>query len=81
MVRRSRNPGDIYVVTDDRELRHSVKLNGANVLFVKEFIGREKGGKKIENTDKKIEREDGAMITGEMEKIWLRSIKCQKTTR
>ncbi|OGS26505.1 MAG: hypothetical protein A2297_01980 [Elusimicrobia bacterium RIFOXYB2_FULL_48_7] len=38
IVKRDPAPRDIIVVTDDRDLRSSVKIHGAKVMYVKEFI-------------------------------------------
>jgi len=74
IVEKSKNPKQIVVVTDDRELRFFVRRLGAKIMSVNEFISvKDKGRQKILKEDKKvipanIERE----ITEELKGIWLK---------
>jgi predicted RNA-binding protein with PIN domain len=79
MIRRSRHPRSLIVVTDDREVRLRVKDAGASVLSVREFLaqGREEKPKKVPPGNDKPDPEShrGRTITDELERKWT---DCQK---
>ncbi|MFA5059175.1 MAG: NYN domain-containing protein [Candidatus Omnitrophota bacterium] len=73
---------NIIVVTDDKELRFSIRALGADVLNVKDFVAQVKPRHADGNEDKsaRIKREENKTIsktleheiTSELEKIWLK---------
>jgi predicted RNA-binding protein with PIN domain len=70
-VARYKNKKQVVVVTDDREIRHSVKLRGVRCLSVKEFISKKKK-KASPQEEKTIDYKTRTDITEELKKIWLR---------
>lgn len=73
IVERSPRPSQIVVVTDDKEIRYSVRPLGAKVISVREFIGKvteDKGKRSIEKA--LLSSEEESKITKELEKIWLK---------
>ena len=72
LVKRDSSPNGITVVTDDRDLRSSVKIHGAKVLFVKEFIKpKEKQSKTPNNRIKnRIPQNEQIEINDELKKLW-----------
>ena len=72
LVKKSQNPRDIVVVTDDKDLRRSVSLLGAGVIYVKEFMKYKK--KKDDNiltqSKTKLPPEEQFKITEELKEIW-----------
>ena len=74
IVIKSDNPRNIIVVTDDKELRQSVRINGAKVLNVKEFIKPiiKTNKKSFENPKKELDLFEKISINKELEKIWLK---------
>lgn len=85
MVSEAPNKKSVVVVTDDREIRYTVRALGAQVSGVQEFLGRVlkssskmRGGKKESGssqergaTEKHISQTLAHTITSEFEKIWL----------
>ncbi|OGS21791.1 MAG: hypothetical protein A2252_06595 [Elusimicrobia bacterium RIFOXYA2_FULL_39_19] len=72
MVKRSSKPGDIVVVTDDRDLRSSCKIHGAQLLYVKEFIKpKQKYSVPAKNQPKQqISQKDELALDRELRKLW-----------
>jgi len=72
LVKKSQNPRDIVVVTDDKDLRHSVSLLGAGVLYVREFMkyNKKKNDKIFTQSKTKLPPEEQFKITEELKKIW-----------
>jgi len=70
LVKSSSNPRDVYVVTNDRELRLSVKDYGARPVYVKDFIRRTDTGDKGRKPERKLTPSEQIEITEEMGKIW-----------
>ncbi len=72
LVRKSPNPRNITVVTDDKELRHSVGFLGANVLYVEEFMkyNKKKDDRTLTQTKTKLPPEEQSKITEELKEIW-----------
>lgn len=77
-VEDSGNSKNIVVVTDDRDLAKAVRLGGARVMTVNDFLSKDNSGSgsirkknvQVEHSDLNIvEREK---ITQEMKKIWLK---------
>ena len=82
LVAASNRKREIVVVTDDKELKFSVRALGANVLGVKDFLQKIKkrdiittAGQtkkpKHEEEEKHISKTLEYKITAELEKIWL----------
>ena len=71
LVKKSANPRNICVVTDDRELRDAVKMYGAKPLHVNEFIKPKEVIKYPGRNEKIIKIEERQKITQELKKIWL----------
>ena len=83
IIEKSKSKAQTVVVTDDKELRFSVRALGAKVMNVKEFLEKarpfapqeESSGKKgkSSHTDEKyIPKTLEYKITEEMKKIWLK---------
>ena len=73
MVEKSSQPNQIVVVTDDKEIRYSVRPLGAKVISVREFIGKVTKGKGKYSIEKTLlSSEEESKITKELEKIWLK---------
>ncbi|MBI4651583.1 NYN domain-containing protein [Candidatus Desantisbacteria bacterium] len=73
IVENSKKPEEIYVVTDDREIRDFIRIMGAKNITIKEFAAaikqdKEPIKKNIENN--KIDDNDAIRITKEFENIW-----------
>lgn len=74
MVERAKNPKEIVVVTDDREIIFFVKYCGARSMKVKEFLspaGPKTPIKEIDD-EKHIPAEVQYHINEELKKIWLK---------
>jgi predicted RNA-binding protein with PIN domain len=69
MVRKSKNPKQVRVITDDKDLGRKVSVEGAGVMTTVQFIKklfprtRARGPAKRADTEK---------LTQELEKIWLK---------
>ena len=76
IVEHASNKKNIFVVTDDREIRYAVRALGAKVLGVREFLlmGQHghKNKKDISDFDAKdIPKNVRVSITSEFKRIWL----------
>jgi len=71
-VSKSEYPRNIVVVTDDKQLRMSVRMNGAKVLFVKDFIKPKSGRLDAVSTriKMKLPEDEQHEITKELTEIW-----------
>ncbi|MFH1505080.1 MAG: NYN domain-containing protein [Candidatus Omnitrophota bacterium] len=69
-VEKMKNKSEIIVVTDDREIRDSIKSQGAKICRTADFINNKL--KKIKEEDKDISYTLQNEITKEMRKIWLK---------
>ncbi len=66
-VRRSKNPSQITVVTEDRQIRGAVGAEGARVMSPREFVkGPRRGFKKGLGLDERTKRS----INEELKKLW-----------
>ena len=81
IVEESKNAKNIVVITNDRGLQHSVRLSGARINSVEEFLrekarhtndGKDKDQRSSLGAGKNISHTTGYKITSEMEKIWLK---------
>lgn len=76
MVEKSANPKNIVVVSDDREIKFSVRPLGARVVSVEEFINvKEKEQKFLEKRDffkPELSQSQICQINEELRKIWLK---------
>lgn len=74
LVQHSKNPKNIVVVTNDREIRDFVKQLKAQVKTIEEFLVKFNSSKTKEIPDAKIilSPVETARITEEMKKIWLK---------
>lgn len=75
IVERAKNPKEIIVVTDDREIIFFVKYCGARAMKVLEFLSP-KGTKTLSQDtedEKHIPAEVQFRITEELKKIWLKN--------
>ena len=75
MVERSKNPKQVVVVTDDREIRFFVRYLGAKLMTVDEFLStaKDKSKETQKNEEKKhIPFDVESSITDELKKIWLK---------
>lgn len=91
IVARSKNPKDIIVVTDDRDIQYAVRALRARVSSTESFLNKAKGseqrsaeaGKSLgrhkkgfsRETPKYIPKTEEARINSELGKIWLGSKK------
>ncbi len=84
IVDKSKSKSQMIVVTDDKELRFSVRAIGAKVMNVKEFLEKAKPfapqeqsagkkGKPPKDDEKYIPKTLEYKITTEMKKIWLKA--------
>lgn len=73
IVKKSANPKNVFVVSDDKEIKLSAKLAGAKTKSVEEFIGP-KIGRQIKEEPLKSELNLSQMfqINAELRKIWLK---------
>jgi predicted RNA-binding protein with PIN domain len=74
MTRSPRSPRNVVVVSDDRQLRDSVKCGGLTVVGIEEFIAPRKKFSKKDDDSSKSELTCSMMqkINKEMENIWLK---------
>lgn len=80
IVEQSQNPRNFVVVTDDRDIRYSVRALGAKLLNVKDFLKKiESPGKSFKKdsqqeseANKNISKTLEFKITSELEEIWLK---------
>jgi len=76
IVKKSKNPKQVIVVSDDRELQFDVKKLSAKVISVKEFtkkIPTKKSREKLQDKTS-LKKDDAHRITEELRKIWLKEI-------
>jgi predicted RNA-binding protein with PIN domain len=76
IVERVENKKNIYVITDDKALGHSVRDFGAKTLSVKDFFGKKQKSNSIPGTKSLAEPKDISTavefkINDELKKIWL----------
>ena len=74
LVENSRNPKNIFVVTNDKELRFLVKQRRAGVKTVEEFLAKVfQPSKPQESPDEPIlNPSEAAKITEELRELWLK---------
>ncbi|MEA3507219.1 MAG: NYN domain-containing protein [Elusimicrobiota bacterium] len=74
MVRESRHPAAVIVVTDDRRLGRFVRADGAKITSTREFIEKLFPPEKKEEPAgiKDIEAEFARETTAEFKKVWLK---------
>lgn len=74
MVKDSKNPRRIVVVSDDREIQFAVRSYGAHVTSVSEFIQKGNPPIKIPQNPPKIELsyQQIAKINQELKQVWLK---------
>lgn len=78
IVENSSNPKEIIVVTDDKEIRFTVKAKGAQVLSVEEFIFPkdsslgQKEKKSLESSKPELSYQKMYQINRELRKYWLK---------
>ncbi|MBI5207444.1 MAG: NYN domain-containing protein [Candidatus Firestonebacteria bacterium] len=74
IVENSKKPQDIYVVTDDREIKGFIRIMGAKHISIKEFaesvFPRQQSSINSLDTEKNIDTSDAIKITKELDKIW-----------
>lgn len=77
LVEKSKNPKNVVVVTNDREVQFAVRQLGARVKkvedFLKKFIEPKGAKREARQIDDKIDLTpiDAAKITDELRKLWL----------
>jgi predicted RNA-binding protein with PIN domain len=75
LVSNAKNPKEIVVVSDDREIAFFIRAAGAKPLSVNEFMGKnEETFKKdrIEPVERKLTYTEMSKINEELKKIWLK---------
>ena len=74
IVKESRNPRRIVVVSDDKEIQFAIRSYGAHVTSVSEFIQKGNPSVKIPQNPPKIELsyQQIAKINQELKQIWLK---------
>ncbi|MCM8780030.1 MAG: NYN domain-containing protein [Candidatus Omnitrophica bacterium] len=75
LVSVAKNPKEIVVVSDDKEIAFFISASGAKPLGVKEFMGRAQKREaevQIEPAERKLSYTEAAKINEELKKIWLR---------
>jgi len=72
IIQRSKNPKNVVVVTDDKELRFFVRSLSAQTLSVSDFLSKAKGDTKKTQDEKRLSFSTKEKITGELRKIWLK---------
>lgn len=78
LVEHSRRKKEIIVVTDDKELAASIRILGAEVSSVKDFLAKAKKDSQPETKDadeKRISKTLEFEITEELGKIWIKDDK------
>ena len=75
LVEHSKRKKEIIVVTDDKDLATSIRILGASVLGVKDFLSKVKREPQEQGLadEKRISKTLEFEITEEMERIWLKS--------
>lgn len=71
LVEESAQPKNIVVVSDDKQIKFTVRLLGAVVMGVEEFIGRDKQDKK-EDPEPLLNYSQMHKINQELRKLWLK---------
>ena len=76
LIEESAQPGNIIVVSDDRQVQSGARLLGARVCGVKEFIcGKKNKGLRdtdlLESDENKISYADMQKVNAELKKKWL----------
>jgi len=74
IVQGSRNPKNIIVVTDDRELKFLIRSLRAQTISVQEFLGKAKRdtSRSKKESEKRISISAREEITQELRRIWLK---------
>lgn len=75
LVRLSKNPKEIVVISEDKDIKFSVRSYGAKVLTIKEFFKKDisNGHKPIEKTQKpELTLMQMQKINEELKKIWFK---------
>ncbi len=75
LVETSKNPRNISVVSDDREVQFFVKSSGAQVIGVEEFINpqpKKPQGKKDDLIKAELNYSQISMINRELKELWLK---------
>ncbi len=72
IVQQSKNPKNIVVVTDDRELKFLVRSLQARTINVQEFLGKAKKDTNKIQDEKRLSISAKEEIAEELRKIWLR---------
>lgn len=74
IVKESRNPKTIVVVSDDREIQFTIRSYGAQIMTVAEFIQKGNPSLKIPQNPPKIELtyQEIAKINRELKQVWLK---------
>lgn len=74
IVRKSKNPKNIIVVTDDRELKFLVRSLKAQTISVQEFLVKARKPVSVDNNQNKemLSYSSREAINKELKKIWLR---------
>jgi predicted RNA-binding protein with PIN domain len=83
IVGQARNPKEIIVVSDDREVQYAVRSLGAKIMEVRDFLskgnssresqtlGGPSGKERLTDQEKHITHQDESRITSEFSRIWL----------
>jgi predicted RNA-binding protein with PIN domain len=71
LVETSPQPKNIVVVSDDKQIKFGVRLLGARVLGVEEFIGQDRK-ERSEPVDPPLNYSQMHKINQELRKLWLR---------
>ncbi len=74
IVHSAENPKVFVVVTDDRSIQKAVRLSGAKILAVKDFINKTQQLKSADSTSRveKISYVDEVRINEELKQIWIK---------
>lgn len=72
LVGQDKNPKNVVVVTDDRELKFLVRSLGAQVMSVDDFLNKAKKDSAPAMDEKHLSYSAEDRITKELKKIWLR---------
>jgi len=74
MVERAKNPKNIIVVSDDKEIRLTSRLNHARVMKVEEFLVPRKARttKNGEPRDLELTSSQSRAINDELKRLWLK---------
>lgn len=75
LVKDAKNPACVVVVTDDRELKFSVRAMGCRVMAVEEFLSKPKA-ERVAGQEKEAEKDisytAACHINEELSKLWLK---------